>query len=86
LRRIVSYFEEKRMTTKEDLARFILQVSEGLYSEEDWSRIAVAHYEDKEMEDARRKLVRYVLGYPPAKEENHLSLKERLAAVADRLK
>jgi len=48
--------------TKDDLARFILQVSEGSYAPEDWARVAVSHYPDEKMEDARRKLVRYALG------------------------
>jgi hypothetical protein len=74
------------MITKDDLMRFILQVSEGTYSPEDWSRIAVNHYRDEKMEEARRKLVRYVLGYPSPKEEEHLSLKERLVAIAATLK
>ena len=68
--------------TKDDLARFILQVSEGNYHPEDWQRIAVNHYRDAKMEEARRKLVRYVLGYPPPREKEHLSLKERLVAIA----
>jgi hypothetical protein len=76
----------RKMITKEQLARFILQVSEGSYPSEDWQRIAVNHYSDEKMEDARRKLVRYVLGYPPPKEEEHLSLKERLVAIAATLK
>ena len=74
------------MITKEELARFIIQVSEENYSREDWGRIAVNHYHDDEMEEARRKLVRYVLGYPPPQEEEHLSLKERLVAIAAKLK
>ena len=74
------------MITKDDLARFILQVSEGSYPPEDWARIAVNHYPDKKMEDARRKLVRYALGYPPPSEEEHLSLKELLVSIAATLK
>jgi hypothetical protein len=76
----------KEMITKDELARFIIQVSEGTYSKEDWQRIAVNHYVDGKMEEARRKLVRYVLGYPPPKEEEHLSLKERLVKIAMSLK
>jgi len=74
------------MVTKEELARFILQVSEGTYAAEDWSRIAVAHYRDEKMETARVKLVRYALGYPAPPEESHLSLKALLVAVAAELK
>ena len=74
------------MITKDELMRFILQVSEGAYSLEDWGRIAVNHYHDEKMEEARRKLVRYVLGYPPPKEDEHLSLKERLVTIAATLK
>ena len=44
------------------------------------------HYRDEKMEDARRKLVRYVLGYSPPPEERDLSLKERLVAIAATLK
>jgi hypothetical protein len=76
----------KEMITKDDLARFILQVSEESYLPEDWQRIAVNHYRDEKMEEARGKLVRYVLGYPPPKEEEHLSLKERLVKIAASLK
>lgn len=74
------------MITKEELTRFILQVSEGSYTPEDWTRIAVNHFSDGKMEDARRKLVRYVLGYAPPKEEAHLSLKELLVAIVAELK
>ena len=74
------------MITRDDLARFILQVSEGVYPPEDWERFAVNHYRDEKMEDARRKLVRYVLGYSPPPEERDLSLKERLVAIAATLK
>ena len=74
------------MITRDQLARFILQVSEGSYAREDWERIAVNHYHDDKMEDARRKTVQYVLGYPAVAEEVHLSLKERLVAVASTLR
>lgn len=72
--------------TKDDLARFILQVAEGSYSREDWERIAVNHYRDDKMEAARVKLVRYALGYPPPPEEAHLSLKELLIGVVTELR
>ena len=74
------------MMTKDDLARFILQVAEGAYSTADWQRIAVNHYQDEKMEDARVKLVRYVSGYAAPPEEAHLSLKERLVAIATNLR
>ena len=70
------------MITKDELRRFILQVSEGTYPPEDWNRIALQHYDNEEMEDARRKLVRYSLGYPPPEAEKHLTLKELLVAIA----
>ncbi|MCX6899913.1 MAG: hypothetical protein NT105_14585 [Verrucomicrobia bacterium] len=74
------------MITKDELAQFILQVSDGTYSPEDWQKIAVNHYKDEKMEDARREMVRYVLGYPPPSGEEQLSLKERLLKIASRLK
>ena len=70
------------MITKDELRRIILQVSEGTYPPEDWNRIALQHYDNEEMEDARRKLVRYSLGYPPPEAEKHLTLKELLVAIA----
>jgi hypothetical protein len=73
------------MVTRDELAQFILQVSEEKYSHEDWVRIAVNHYNDEKMEDARRKMVRYVLGYPPPSEEKHLSLKELLLKIVAEL-
>jgi hypothetical protein len=72
--------------TRDDLARFILQVAEGSYSTDDWQRIAVNHYRDEKMEDARVKLVRYVSGHAAPPEEAHLSLKELLVAIAAELK
>ena len=72
--------------TRDDLARFILQVAEGSYSTADWQRIAVNHYRDEKMEGARVKLVRYVSGYAAPPEEAHLSLKELLVAIAADLK
>jgi hypothetical protein len=74
------------MITKDDLKQFILQVSEGSYSWEDWQRIAVNHYSDEKMEDARREMVHYVLDYPPPLGEAHLSLKEHLLKIATKLK
>jgi hypothetical protein len=64
--------------TKDDLSRFILQVAERSYSRDDWQRIAVNHYSDEKMEEARRKLVRYVCGYAPPPEQSGLTLKELL--------
>ena len=61
----LSFYVRRMTITKEDLSRFILQVAEGSYSRDDWQRIAVNHYSDKKMEEARRKLVRYVCGYEP---------------------
>lgn len=72
--------------TREELARFVLQVAEGSYAQEDWERIAVNHYPDKKMEEARVKLVRYVSGYAAPPEQAHLSLKELLIAMAADLK
>jgi len=72
--------------TRDELARFILQVADGSYAPEDWQRIAVNHYRDDKMEAARVKLVRYALGYAPPAEEEHLSLKELLVTVAAELK
>ena len=74
------------MITREELAGFILQVAEGNYSKEDWARIAVNHYSDERIEDARRKLVRYVCGYAPPADQAHLSLKQLLIAIAAELR
>ncbi|MGE5306725.1 MAG: hypothetical protein ACM3TN_25755 [Alphaproteobacteria bacterium] len=78
------------MITKEELASFITQVADGDYSQKDWERIAMNHYQDTRMEEARVKLVRYVLGYPPSKkdeqEDKDRTLKERLVAIAAALK
>jgi hypothetical protein len=71
--------------SRHDLARFILQVAEGSYSTDDWQLIAVNHYQDEKMEEARRKLVRYASGYPAPPNEAHLSLKQLLVAVASEL-
>jgi hypothetical protein len=74
------------MITKDDLTKFILQVAEGLYSRDDWQKIAVNHYEDEKMEDARREMVRYVLGYPAPDGEEQLPIKEHLMKIAAKLK
>ena len=65
------------MITKDELAQFILQVADGAYSQDDWQKIAVNHYTDEEMEDARIEMVRYVLGYG----DKQLSLKKRLLKI-----
>jgi len=70
------------MITKDELAQFILQVADGAYSQDDWQKIAVNHYTDEEMEDARIEMVRYVLGYG----DKQLSLKKRLLKIASKLK
>ncbi len=77
---------EQDMITREDLARFILQVSEEFYSKEDWERIAINHYPDDEMEEARIELVRHVLDSPTVREEERPSRKERMVAIAAKLK
>jgi len=74
------------MITREELAEFILQVADGNYSKEDWVRIAVNHYSDERIEEARRKLVRYVLGYPPPADQAQLSLKQLLSIIAAELR
>jgi len=79
-------FDVGQKMTKDDLARFILEVADGSYSSDDWQRLAVNHYQDEKMEAARVKLVRYVLGYAVAPEEAHLSLRDRLVALAAELK
>ena len=73
------------MTTRKDLAQFIVAVSRGDYSKEDWQRIAVTHYTDEAMEEARRKLVRYILGYPAPIDQAHKSVCNLLIEVAKEL-
>ena len=72
--------------SRNDLAKFILQVADGSYSTDDWQSIVVNHYQDEKMEDARRKLVQYASGHPAPPNEAHLSFKQLLVAVADELK
>ena len=71
--------------TKQELSRFILQVAEGSYSADDWRRLAVNHYSDDKMEESRRKLVRYVLGYAPPPEQAGWTLKELLHGIVAEL-
>ena len=78
----VSWSFGSDMTTKADLLVFVLRVADGIYTKEDWQRYAIAHYTDQTMEIARKKTVRYVLGYPSPSEESHPSLRELLAAIS----
>ena len=74
------------MITRDELADFITRLSEESTSQEEWFRFALNHFTDGKMETARRTFVRYCLGYPPPQDEAHLSLKERLVAIAATLK
>jgi hypothetical protein len=71
--------------TRDEFIAFILRVASGAYSDADWQRMAITHYGDERMEDARRKLVRYVLSSPAPKKES-VSSDQRLISLAAALK
>jgi hypothetical protein len=48
------------MVTKKELAAFIAKVANEAHSRHEWQQVAVAHYRDPVMEEARRKLVHLV--------------------------
>ena len=72
--------------TREALAQFIEEVASGNYLVEDWKGIAVNHYSDTVMEEARRELVRYVGGHKEPRSASFENQKEALLDVARRLR
>jgi hypothetical protein len=73
----------QEMITRTELAQFIRKVADGTHSQQDWERIAVNHYHDKEMENARRELVRICLGY--AGNLDQTARFKRILSLADEL-
>jgi hypothetical protein len=73
----------QEMITRTELAEFIRKVADGTHSQQDWERIAVNHYHDEAMEDARRELVWICLGY--AKDLDETARFKRILSLADEL-
>jgi hypothetical protein len=71
------------MITRTELAEFIRKVAEGTHSRQEWERIAVNHYHDEAMENARRELVRICLGY--AGDLDEAAKIKRILSLADEL-
>jgi hypothetical protein len=72
--------------TRDQLAHFIEEVASGSNSSGDWERIAVNHYKDMEIEEARRELVRYVGGHEDPRGAGFKDQNEALIDIARRLR
>lgn len=72
--------------THDALAAFIEEVASGSYSGEAWERIAVNHYSDAEIEEARRELVRYVGGHKDPRSAGFENQEEALLDISRRLR
>lgn len=71
------------MITKANLVELISAVASGDYSRDAWKAVAVNHYSDVAMEDARRKLVKWTIDFEDKgilKEEDYRELLTSLAA------
>ena len=56
-------------------------LANGVATDEDWNEFAVAHYQDEEMENARREAVKLKLGYECSVEQ----LQSKLQEIAENL-
>gem|GEM_PF-5933639 len=69
------------MLTKEELSQFLRRLADGSGSPSEWEKFATTHFDDEQMETARKLAVKHQLGYGCEQD----TLYKTLIAIAESL-